>query len=932
MICTGPPSVVCNGRRFRYRELILVGQLLPLVERRIVSGNTPEFRAPLLKLLKICALAPVRDRANEESTEAGLTASSGLFRLLGDMLWSTDLSVQSETANALRMIAAGNDPTRPNTPEDDAKATFAKSLHDLRPKPRDTNQALLLGCGVVTSTVDCLGATIGSLFESLADLDDLSLESSSFGGSESDFQAEAQLVYRGLEDQMMGKRSNEATATASGLSPGDLTSTGPKDSESVIFLDEPQVDTQQLTLRGNALSDMAATYSVLDSILQFVRELSTNAASAPAMVEAGLVSLLVQVLRAVRGIRDPILSVAVEVLWNCLEHSQESMSYGSPAASRTELVRKARKSNAAFALSTWDGVSALRDTLEALLVGGFRKKEKELRNEAVIVASLLSSNGRSHSIFRSTGMLQLLLRYATAVETGLADGDPQAAESEDRTSALAADDRSTSRGTVRKDVPELGELADPRNFATTTEVDLELKLLLWSLLAELSKRDPQNLEVIKASPLVGIMLMYMDLVVEEGPCSDAASTGLSRSVSLASMPSAGSSASQATTTAVGSSDETGLKAEVRHSTGASGTLGSPHSASAPARRASPLTKGTPSGSYPSESPTTPHKKSSDTWERETISPFAEGDAEPGERPVMGATQLYVPATLVRLPVTSIQLLQGQAMASLLVLAPRFPTKFQALGGHIVTLRFLDRLGPRRENQALVKAATKMLATVVGLPGLKEELGRMDAVRIMLERLSEEGKRGSQRCTGDIGSGGSSSGVSGGSSGAGTTEGSGGGNGEGNGDLRTDTVIILCRLCEDCHDNQEAFRKADGVPTMMAAIKSYCRARSDTKQHEAGQVGAGDSSGGGRARNGVAGSDIPVVGLGGGEGVKGPGGSSGLDPALVHIVDCIWCAVVGNRRSEARFLQCEGLDTLLDLLELCPVVMRHQVSPTRDPFL
>ncbi|CAN0030938.1 unnamed protein product, partial [Choristocarpus tenellus] len=60
---------------------------------------------------------------------------------------------------------------------------------------------------------------------------------------------------------------------------------------------------------------------------------------------------------------------------------------------------------------------------------------------------------------------------------------------------------------------------------------------------------------------------------------------------------------------------------------------------------------------------------------------------------------------------------------------------------------------------------------------------------------------------------------------------------------------------------------------------------------------------------------------------GGGGSSFdvLDPTMVHIVDCLWCAVVGNRRSEARLLQCEGLDTLLDLLELCPAVMRHQVT-------
>ncbi|CAN0516894.1 unnamed protein product, partial [Scytosiphon promiscuus] len=166
--------------------------------------------------------------------------------------------------------------------------------------------------------------------------------------------------------------------------------------------------------RKGSSSDLALKHAVLLSLLQLVRELSTDANSSAAMVGEGLVTLLVQAMRAARGIRDPTLPIAVEVTWNCLEHSQNAMDNGPPAECRTSLIRKARKTNAAFALSTWDGVAALRDTVEALLIGGFRNKDKELRNEAVIVASQLSSNSRSHPLFRSTGMLLLLLRYATA--------------------------------------------------------------------------------------------------------------------------------------------------------------------------------------------------------------------------------------------------------------------------------------------------------------------------------------------------------------------------------------------------------------------------------------------------------------------------------------------------------------------------------------
>lgn len=44
-----------------------------------------------------------------------------------------------------------------------------------------------------------------------------------------------------------------------------------------------------------------------------------------------------------------------------------------------------------------------------------------------------------------------------------------------------------------------------------------------------------------------------------------------------------------------------------------------------------------------------------------------------------------------------------------------------------------------------------------------------------------------------------------------------------------------------------------------------------------------------------------------------------------VVDCIWNAVVGNKRSEARLLEVEGQDKLLDLLEVCPVLMRSQIT-------
>ncbi|CAM9374413.1 unnamed protein product, partial [Hapterophycus canaliculatus] len=926
---------VCKVRErgFRYAELPLVERLLPLVEIRVTNtpaGKASEFRGPLLKLLDICSLAPVRDRANQEFTERGLAASSSLFRVLGGLLWSPDAGIQSATAEVLKKIAGGNDPTRPSTPEDDKKAGFGECRDDLRPKPKDINQALLLGCGVVTSAVACLDQVMADVLAGLVDLDEASsLASSSF--SDDNTETPGAVV-----DELVQSASDlEAAVLQAPRFDGDSDDKEEGNSITTIAQEpglEPKITEVSDRRGGDRSIDLSLKRAVLLSLLQLVRELSTDAKSSAAMVGEGLVTLLVQAMRAARGIRDPTLPIAVEVMWNCLEHSQNAMDNGPPAESRTSLIRKARKNNAAFALSTWDGVAALRDTVEALLIGGFRNKDKELRNEAVIVASQLSSNSRSHPLFRSTGMLLLLLRYATAIETGLADGNPLAAESEARTSSLTATDGGQSRSggsgsggsgsstddLERTGMPELGPLADPRNFATTKEVDMELKLLLWSLLADLCKRDARNVEVVNASPLMETLLMYMDLVIEEGQSGDALPPGMSRSISLASTSHLvndqhnGSSGMIVPTTPAFSPAarrESGTRSPASATSDVEGDgrmvvappssdtpmpgedyLAVSDSGSGTRREGEPERLAASSGHHVADAASNVPAKG------RRASSGSGGAAGRAAAEVGSLAQLFVPASVFRLPVTSIQLLQGHAMASLLVLAPRCPKKFHALGGHMVTLRLLDRLGSRPDNQRLAKMATKMLATVVSLPGLKEDLGKVDGVRIMLDRFSDEWKREQHSA----------------SSGAARTNSGGGESGEGTGDVRTDMVVILCRLCEGCTENQEAFRKADGVPIMMAAVKAYCRARSEARRQEGANSGsAGERGGGGGGGGGEAGAPGgSFVGLESSAGGLESGGANGdsLDPSLVHIIDCVWCAVVGNRRSEARLLQCEGLDT------------------------
>jgi hypothetical protein len=43
-----------------------------------------------------------------------------------------------------------------------------------------------------------------------------------------------------------------------------------------------------------------------------------------------------------------------------------------------------------------------------------------------------------------------------------------------------------------------------------------------------------------------------------------------------------------------------------------------------------------------------------------------------------------------------------------------------------------------------------------------------------------------------------------------------------------------------------------------------------------------------------------------------------------VVDCVWCAIVGTRKNEIRFLDAGGLFALLDVLEVAPLLLKRQI--------
>lgn len=765
---------------FYIHDLLEVDALLPLISERAKAhdSNANLFGTYLLKIIKICEKPPLCSKAGEELRQPGLDYIRQLYASLGTLLAEGSPAVQIACADALTSIAAAKGNTRANLPTIVVVPGCGEVPHDLRPPPKAVAQAILQSAGVVANTMAALHVAVA-----------LELED------------ETAYYKDSMRDKIMELRKTAA---------GEMSPAGPGGDDPETDQHDPERVSDDETSTGDVYGQVLGMGPKLRlALLKLTRELCTNATSCAAMVELGLVDVLIHVLQSNSGIRDKSLQVAVEVLWNALEHSAEAMT--SAPTSRGDLVRRSRRANATFALCNETGVEALKSTLDNLLAQGYWTRDKELRNEVLILISFVAQHPKSFTHFQSTGLLQLLLRYATAVETGLADGNPRA--------VFADAERSQN----------LLPLADPNHFATNHPVDLEFKQLLWTAISDLSQQGADAMSAISSSSLMETLVMYLDLVVEEGPESTRKSINIKRSISLASTHALDASGAPTW-----------------------GTLTSQH--------ALQNTGGEEAVLFFPPPPLSPQGS--------VVAAQTQGMSY-GSR----LSQLYIPAFIAHTPRTAIRVLQCQAVNALLFLAPHCSEGFHAMDGHIVTLRFLERCSSSNigdDGPKMAKSAVMLLAAIVGMPKLQEDLGRLDAVRTMLGRFNRKGDP----------------------------------------DMRTSVVSVLTHLCAGSESSQDAFRNADGIPSMVLCLEEYCKQRSraaqaaklQQEQHPSAVVTA-PSYGSGDVENSL----------------------DHVNALVVHVVDCLWRVVIGNRKSEGRLLQCEGLDVLLDLLEVCPLALRHQTA-------
>jgi hypothetical protein len=219
---------------------------------------------------------------------------------------------------------------------------------------------------------------------------------------------------------------------------------------------------------------IANVRKLVDALLATCLDLSQDPANAVLMCRSRISDAIITLIDIIENPRDLNTSYAIELLWNILEFYYDDPGYIPP--SEEELWR-----HDLGIINFDESITVLRKLFLKLLFEGYRLADKELRNEAIIVLSLVARDPRSVPYFVHSGMLTDLLTYSTVAEVGK-DAWPY-----------------NSR-----------PMAKLRNFASVFDIDLQLKQEMWNLVLQLVKYDdPAVLLAVASSPFLPVLCQYV---------------------------------------------------------------------------------------------------------------------------------------------------------------------------------------------------------------------------------------------------------------------------------------------------------------------------------------------------------------------------------------------------------------------------------------
>lgn len=244
--------------------------------------------------------------------------------------------------------------------------------------------------------------------------------------------------------------------------------------------------------------------AILFPVIEIIYELSSHQRCAEVLVMSGALHYIVFIMENIRDPQDELLPLCIVVLWNVLELCQEKVRAIAKCASRRELLVQFRLRNATYFLGNEFTFQTLLHVFELLLARGYRKQDKEIRNECLMILTLLARRRRSLELFYSTGLTASLLSYATAAEIQA----KKKTKGNTTKKEPANSSRASSSATMPSSARAVAINADYHNYATSSDEDFEFKQMLWYLLAEIMCDHEANLNELVQFRFTEILLSY----------------------------------------------------------------------------------------------------------------------------------------------------------------------------------------------------------------------------------------------------------------------------------------------------------------------------------------------------------------------------------------------------------------------------------------
>jgi hypothetical protein len=433
----------CHRRRYWLADLASVVRLLELALGRL-AASPKVLSEPLIEVILLCSQAPRMTKANEDVVHADSVRA--MMNLLARALRAGEPRVELAAAETLlqlaRAVPPGGEVRRPG---------------DSRPSRWNMNHDMLRRSGAVELVAAAFAGEVAELQE--ADVDgDGSIDMGEF------------YRFRMMNDGAVDNDDDGLMGGGDGKEAHDGVAAGG---------DSDDDDSDQ-----KEASWVSSEY-FLEVGARLVRELSEHAAGAAVLTACGVPVACLEVLRLVASHKDPIVGTCLEVLWNLCEHSSLSLTKGV-ALSLPQLVRKHRASNAAHVLANDASVSILRGLFERIIAVGASDSEKALRNEIIIVATILA---RTPSPPREGSEDEADEGEARAAQQGTTPAILSLVESGMLHEALLYG------AAAELDAPTP---AARRLFASHAEGDLQLKLLLWELVSSTVRTELDHRKSLRA--------------------------------------------------------------------------------------------------------------------------------------------------------------------------------------------------------------------------------------------------------------------------------------------------------------------------------------------------------------------------------------------------------------------------------------------------